>query len=451
MKDTNIDTFYEHLEKNIGFPKKRPDEVIVNWNLTETMDFVFKCKELLPTSVKNSTSMFDFVANSSLSGARYPCIGFECRLSRVDTLSRFASLYSDSVLIHDPFSSINPNHQIEDFENHVKYELLLAIATLLHLKPLVRKGIVGFASSEFHFCQDCYQTHIKDMVFERNKSKISTLLKERILREVSFKAIISHDTPVIEAEGPEDLVNHGSVLLLLSENSGDELLELAGRKANAKNSSFFSKKDVQKYRLFSAFVSPVIADLTIQNYYSELHGTQYVTDNEVDFALLSTANHSRVNRLSNALAEGLSHSVPYLADIEISKLLELREKEGESFNVYRDSFSEAIRLSEEPNADKIRQVFDDIVRPELNNINLTIKNSQKLLWGALTKDVVFGAGFITVGLFSGLLPPNIGEIVAALGGFNFVSSSLDKISKLVQEPSEIRNNKYYFLWKAKKQ
>ncbi len=101
--------------------------------------------------------------------------------------------------------------------------------------------------------------------------------------------------------------------------------------------------------------------------------------------------------------------------------------------------------------ESLRKAFNDTVRPELNNIELTIKNSRKLLWGSLAKDLIFGTGFITVGLFSGLLPPNIGEIVAALGGFNFVSGSLDKISKLVQEPSEIRNNKYYFLWKVKRQ
>jgi len=449
MKNTNIEAFYEHIKKKL-WSKKPFYEVIDGWNPKEFSDFFVECRELLPTSELTSTSIFDFVANSSLSGGRHPCISPECRLSSVDTLARFASLYSDSVLIHDPFATIFPHSQIEDIdiESRVKSELVIAIAKLIQLEPLIQKGIIGFASSEYHFCEECYQTHIKDLEFERNRDNINSVLKQRILREVDFKAVISDGMPVIEVNGPEDIVNHGVSILLLSGN--DAFSEFVIKKATRK-SSLFSKKELQKYALVETLVDPIMSDLTIQSYYSEVYGTQYVTDNEVDFDILSTLNSSKVNTLSAALAEGFSHSVPYLSDIEISRLLELREKEGESFNVYRDSFSKAIQSVTDPDIDKVRQAFNDIVRPDLNNIELTIKNSRKLLWGSVTKDLVFGAGFITVGLFTGLLPPNIGEIVAAVGGFNYIAGSLDKIIQLGQEPSEIRSNKYYFLWKAKKQ
>lgn len=124
--------------------------------------------------------------------------------------------------------------------------------------------------------------------------------------------------------------------------------------------------------------------------------------------------------------------------------------EGESFSVYRDSLTFALQSITESDVGKVQQAFDDLVRPELNNIELAIKNSRKLLWGSLAHDIAFSAGFVAVGLFSGLLPANIGEIVATLGGFKFVSGSLEKASKLIQEPPEVRNSKYYFLWKVQK-
>ncbi len=346
MKNTNAEALYEYLKKKLK-SKKPLHEKISAWNAKQTFDF---------------------------------------RLSRVDDVARFAALYSDYVLIHDPFSSINVHLPDDDFENNVRYELLIAITLLLYLKPLVEKGIIGFASSEFHFCDECYQRYIKDMEFIKYKNKINSVLEQRILNEVTFQAVIYDDEPQIRAQGPEDLVSHGATRLLISGNSDDDLSKLVVKRAASKKSPFLSQKEIQKFGILNSLAGPIMSDLTIQNYYSEMYGVQYISDSEVDFELLSTMNHSKVNTLSNALAEGLSHSVPYLSDVEISKLLELREKEGESFNVYRDSFSKAIQSVDEPNADNIKQIFNDTVRPEINNIELTIRNSRKLLWGSLTTD-----------------------------------------------------------------
>jgi len=323
MKNTNAEALYEYLKKKLK-SKKPLHEKISAWNAKQTFDFVMECKELLPTQEEKSTSIFDFVANSSLSGGRFPCLGPECRLSRVDDVARFAALYSDYVLIHDPFSSINVHLPDDDFENNVRYELLIAITLLLYLKPLVEKGIIGFASSEFHFCDECYQRYIKDMEFIKYKNKINSVLEQRILNEVTFQAVIYDDEPQIRAQGPEDLVSHGATRLLISGNSDDDLSKLVVKRAASKKSPFLSQKEIQKFGILNSLAGPIMSDLTIQNYYSEMYGVQYISDSEVDFELLSTMNHSKVNTLSNALAEGLSHSVPYLSDVEISKLLELR-------------------------------------------------------------------------------------------------------------------------------
>jgi hypothetical protein len=60
------------------------------------------------------------------------------------------------------------------------------------------------------------------------------------------------------------------------------------------------------------------------------------------------------------------------------------------------------------------------------------------------------AGFVSIGVFSGILPHNVSDLLTALGGFKFISSLKDKVSDLTQESESTTNNKFYFLWKAQK-
>lgn len=446
--ENSAKAFFEHLNKK-NLSEKSFEEVVAKWTPTQIIDFIIESKALLPTDKAASDSIFDFIANSSLSGGRHPCVAKSCRLSRVDSLARFASLYSDSVLIQDPFPSVKSDSQYTSVkESFLKYDLITTIGILYKLRPLIEKGIIGFAASEFHFCRDCYERYIRDIGFDNTKSKIYKILEHKFLYEVNYKVVVRDNFPVIEATGPEELVEHGQAYRI---PVGEKLLQAVSKHEKTGKNLLFSKRKVKESGLLDSDINPIISDIVLQNFYSELYHTQYITDHELDLELIGAANATDVNILSNSLIKGFAHSIPYLSDIEVSQLLKLRDVEGEAFNVYRDSFTQAIKSVSGPNAQKVKQAFDDIVRPELNNIELAIKNSRKLLWGSLTQDIIFGTGFITVGLFSGLLPPNIGEIVAALGGFNFVAGSLDKINKLTQEPSEIRNNKYYFLWKANRE
>ena len=62
---------------------------------------------------------------------------------------------------------------------------------------------------------------------------------------------------------------------------------------------------------------------------------------------------------------------------------------------------------------------------------------------------MFGAGFVTVGLFGGLITKDVAHVVAALGGYKAVEGILGKVNQLQLEPKEARESKLYFLWKAR--
>ncbi len=77
-------------------------------------------------------------------------------------------------------------------------------------------------------------------------------------------------------------------------------------------------------------------------------------------------------------------------------------------------------------------------------------NVQKRLKRSLTVDLLSGAGAVTIGLFSGLLTPAAGALLAGLGGTGFIGKALRDLEALRSEPKEsVRDNPYYFLWKAR--
>lgn len=434
--------FFEFLNKK-GLSQHKLEKRIQKWDSVEAIDFVTECRELLPRVKGKGSSLFDFVANLQLSGGPRPCGGLECRIGHADKLARFAALYADRVLIRNPFETYVGLAHADEFA-------MLRIANDLHvlhyLRPLLEAGLLGFSASKFHFCATCYERHIrgKYKVFEDRLSKAKTFLEQKYLRETQFFFRREHDVSIVDHVGPEELIDHSHIIVL------KETPQILERYVGARKPHRLTRSELTKSGILEHRVLPIINDIAVQNWYSSEYGCHYVTDREIDFDLISMVNDSETELYNRAFMGALSHSVPFIDDVELSKLVEFRDKEGESFRVYRDAVARTIKSVTTPDAKRIRQSFDDLIRPELNRIDLAVKNSKKLLWGSLKREVLFATGLVTIGLYGGLLPPNIGAIVAALGGFKFASGVADKAIRLLQEPTDIRDNKYYFLWKVRK-
>jgi hypothetical protein len=170
----------------------------------------------------------------------------------------------------------------------------------------------------------------------------------------------------------------------------------------------------------------------------------------IKFDLIKQVGAKQTAPQQFSLASDLSHSLPVIRNATISSLVELRQKEGEAFQVYRNTISKV--MAEVMGSDRTCVVgnFADLVRPEIDQIENTIKKSRKMIKLSVGEDLILGAGFASLGLFSGILPANIGEIIGALGGFHYASGVLRKLNQLRMESPEARDNKLYFLWKAER-
>jgi hypothetical protein len=175
-----------------------------------------------------------------------------------------------------------------------------------------------------------------------------------------------------------------------------------------------------------------------------------LTDREIDLDIVTSIGEPDVIRTSKSFLAGLSHSIPTIEDVRLDKLIRLRQKEGEAFEVYRDALHRVLNQARALKPEEMRELIDDEIRPEIHKIERTIKNTRRLLVDSLTRDILVSTGYIAIGLFSGFLSPQAAEIVTTLGGLAFAKSVVEKVTQLRTDSGDALENPYYFLWKLKK-
>ncbi len=407
------------------------------------IDLINGLSSLIPDKASIVDSPFQFVANSSMAGGKSPCIVTACRLDKVAALSQFAALYAEKILIPRPFDDLS-GLEPDDIDNDLREDINARVLIIHFLRPLLKQGLVGFVSNT-HYCMDCYSRQLGDVAgeFKVKFESIFDYLIELYSKEVKY-SLVKHDGyHLIEIEGSENLVEHRSSALFLDDNS--ELVKAIG-KTGKKN---ITAEESIEYGLASGLAGEIMNDLLIHNWHAVQDGSNYITNREIDENIFSRVRGYSSNQLNQSINKALSHSLPVLSGASLDKLISLRINEGESFQVYRDALSSTLN-NKHLSLIEFEQAFADVVRPEINKINLSIKNSRKLLVDSVRQDVVLGTGFVSLGLFGGFLPPNIGELVAALGGFQYASDLVGKVNSLTKEPEDISSEQFYFLWKANK-
>lgn len=64
--------------------------------------------------------------------------------------------------------------------------------------------------------------------------------------------------------------------------------------------------------------------------------------------------------------------------------------------------------------------------------------------------ILFGSIAATFGLYSGVLPPDLGKFVATLGGLKGLGDAMSDLNQSLKGYEKARSEDYYFLWKTAK-
>lgn len=433
----NFFEFLEEIDINIDNVRDRIDDL----DSDSLHNLILSCRYHIYKSKIEKHLKYDFIANKTLSGSSFPCNSLNCRIRNADYLSRFASLYSDKIIIHDPFQRYFVDHS----NNSVRKEdVVNDFKIIFSFKPLLEAGIIEFATSGRCFCESCQNKFIEENDLVNIADEIRSVLNLSFSKDISISINYENENAILEIDGLQSLFEHPmNIEVVVSKIFVKDILgsQVIG------NLDDEQLKVLLHNNILGPFNDNIINDLILQNIFTKQYGANYLSNRYVDFNVISAINNQEENILSHALIESFQHSIPCIMNASIERLLDLRFKEGEAFEVYRDSIKQAVKSSLKEDPSKFRDVFNDIVKPELNKIDLTVKNSKKLLTDSIRSDLIFAAGFISVGLYGGFLPPTVAATVGALGGFKYAKDILDKSNRLCSDPHEIRDNKFYFLWK----
>lgn len=219
-------------------------------------------------------------------------------------------------------------------------------------------------------------------------------------------------------------------------------------KAFKRESKLISKKDYVKSGLLEHFIYPIINDLSLQNWFHHGFGQNYITDRDIDFELINKLNGEEPERNSQYITKGLRHVLPTLKNVRIDELLNVRKNETDAFNVYRNSFNAILDNGKNLSEEELKEYIRDEVQPQIDKIQHALTSSKKTIKNRTAGEVVLGSAIFSAALFSGLVPPEYATGITTLAGFHNTYKVGKGLWDYKSSEDQIRNNDYYFLWKA---
>lgn len=413
-----------------------------NSQLEEFTDTLQGYLDNMSNQINYTDNNYSFIANSQLSGDVSPCAGLSCRMDNVEQIARNAALYADTVFIQNPFDKYLGTNDFKEFDRE---NIINDLIILKFLKPLIDEKIVRFSSMGYHFCPDCYSKFVESYLgsdYNKKKESQKQFLLDSFLKNSKIGLSLVNDELSASINSSNDLLHHPRTIYFYG-----EIPDVIKKMKPTNSLKILTDKQVRDTQILDFVIEEILQDIQIQEFYSRKYGAHYITNRPIDFELLSIVNNETVQIQSKNVTKNISHEIPFIKNVPIKNLIELRKKEGEAFQVYRNTIKNLTSDISEFATDK--QIYFDIIKPELDKIDLTIKNSKKVIWQETYSDFLIHSGFVAVGLTTGLLIPNIGQITATIGGLNFFNKVGKNIQKMISESENLRNENFYFLWKVK--
>lgn len=428
---------------NTSFENSSPETL---YKLIETLSLSIKY-HLSPSILDTQNENFSFIANTSLSGGRHPCSYIDCRASKLDGLVSFASLYADVVYIRNPFEYIYHSWNEHDIE-YIKYEMLVAIQQYLYLKPYLVARIIKYSCSYVDLCSEHHETLAKPLYkkIEDKEKKLYSEFENHLLSN----CIISLDKfkngqAFIELIDKTGLIEHGKSYLHFYDKSKSKSKHLRKLIKSGKK-HVLTKSEIEQEELLSMIIGPSIYDILDQEWTSYFYDSSILFDNKQKYQIAGKMNEKIASINSEAFNDSISHYLPTIHSRDPLEIIKLRTEEEESFKVYRDKLHKLLMEAPKHEGKVISDIFRDTVLPEINLINKKIKDFQVKKQTAIRDKLIFGSGAVTFGLYSGMLPSNLGSILAAIGGGSAIVSTMIDYTSSFRSKDEARANDYYFLW-----
>jgi hypothetical protein len=208
----------------------------------------------------------------------------------------------------------------------------------------------------------------------------------------------------------------------------------------------------------SGVVELLLSEIT-QNVLHELATARglkasYLTARSLDIELLTAITQDGSGAPTSGPAQRqLSCVIPFLKGVSPQALLDLRQREGDSFILFREALRKAIAeygastgTFSEADATAI---YHDVLAPELSRLNSTVAQAKRSHRRGVASQVIGWGAAITVGSTAGVLPASVAAIATALGLVKVVADLVQGLVSPGSAEESIRSDQLYFLWKVR--
>lgn len=436
--------YMEEIYQHFGVYKEQWSNIIENIPLDEIPEIAVRLSMAL-TKREDSRGQrsLSYFADHKLAGTEVPCFSLSCRMAEVDDLARFASWYSDTVYIQDPFVDLTllAFEGARDANPLDRARLIAAVALLDRIALLIESRLIVVMPSVLFQCSECHNYFSK---LQEEAEKVIQLKIEdgvrRFTENVSFYRDQSGDgLPSIRIEGPEELVPHGNWYHLVHPDAPGALEE-----ALAKN---LGERIEASAEFVELFVEPVVTNL-LNGYRDYLTWSQLEECNFLTSNLMLTGEESidggSAYKPEDSETSEMTATFPSLEGLALSELIDLRNREPESFAQFRLSLHETFQELREGNRHAAAERLDSLIKKEMVQIDLKARHLREVGKRTAFKKGVSSAAWGAIGALNTPLIPAPVANVKAFG--DFLSALHAAHEAKSDEP--LKTERFYFLWKG---
>ncbi len=449
---------FEQLD-NSGLLKGRKPNVstLEQLSKTELLDLLNESNELTSAvSISRDNSLFSQSASLSLSGGRTPCVNIECRLRKSRNLAQYAALYADKVFAYNNLAYHLARHD-EPEEEELKADVFDDLVILGYLRPLIEAGRIVLITPPDEFCPRCFSYKFAENQFRKKVKSLHKWLSDKFLNETQVELERNGPEYGFLVHGPETLLEHGFTARIfkdLPEKLANKSRIMA--KIDHGNTIKLSQSILERIvKLHQTFAFDILQNVFFELACAQCFNTSFLTERQLHIDSLNFLSKDTISLERNLLVQKhLTSLVPFIYSARIEDLLKLREKESDSFIIYRQALTKAVEeyqknLKRPFGPNDARQLFGDVIEPSLSKLDQTVKSATRKLLKGTAARVIAWAGAISFGCYTGFVPADLVQAATVLGltqvlvelGAPLLNSRLKK--------EDLAGKDMYFLWQVR--
>jgi hypothetical protein len=313
---------YELLERhglgvNDDFPKiAEMSAEQVHQIHEELFEFVFQAQS--DRVWDEPARAFSFVASASLRGAS-GCSSWECQATKLHFLGRYAALYANELTFPLRIKHPQPRQELADIREWLARDLF----ALLMYRPLVTEGIIAPVVMRTQHCvhEMKFVEVTRGLVLDFSKHMAKGVLPDfELLYQKPDNA--PNGKPAIYLNGPEEYIEHGSLVRDL-----DEEPDWLPKKRSYNKDGIMAIRGPLKSQMVQEIFGDIADNITFFLAYGLKRKARFLSDMPGETDFLELMNHDEQLDAKTSVLQQLEHSVPVLLDLPFATILRVRKEE----------------------------------------------------------------------------------------------------------------------------